>query len=80
MKRKHSCKWLLFLAAFLVLLLFWVASEHRLRPDIFIYITDGCGPAPDRPPSYHVLWLLTADGPTPAPWGRELRLGRPRKE
>ena len=32
MKRKHSCKWLLFLAAFLVLLLFWAASEHRLRP------------------------------------------------
>ena len=33
MKRKRSsCKWLLILAAALVFLLFWAASEHRLRP------------------------------------------------
>ena len=39
-----------------------------------IYITDGCGPSPNRPPPYPVLWVLTADGEMPAPWGRELRL------
>ena len=32
MRRKHSCKWLLVLAAVLLFLLFWAASEHRLRP------------------------------------------------
>ena len=32
MKPKKSSKVLLFVAAFLVLLLFWAASEHRLRP------------------------------------------------
>lgn len=51
------------------------AAEHpELEPSCLIYITDGCGPAPDRPPPYPVLWVLTADGEKPAPWGMELRL------
>ena len=32
MKKKRSSKWLLILAAIVVLVLFWAASEHRLRP------------------------------------------------
>ena len=58
----------------------YIADHPELEPSCLIYITDGYGPAPDRPPSYPVLWLLTADGETPAPWGRELRLRRLRTE
>ena len=52
----------------------YVAEHSEIEPSCFIYITDGCGPAPDRPPPYPVLWLLTGDGEKPAPWGWELRL------
>jgi len=51
-----------------------VAEHSEIEPSCFIYITDGCGPAPERPPQYPVLWLLTGDGEKPAPWGWELRL------
>ena len=40
---------------------FEYVSEHRLRPDIFIYITDGCGNAPEKPPRFPVLCVLTLD-------------------
>ena len=57
------------------------AAEHpELEPSCLIYITDGCGPAPDRPPPYPVLWILTSDGEMPAPWGRGLRLRPTRTE
>ncbi len=52
----------------------YVAEHPEIEPSCLIYITDGCGPAPDRPPPYPVLWVLTTDGEMPAPWGRELRL------
>ena len=52
----------------------YVAEHSEIEPSCFIYITDGCGPAPDRPPPYSVLWLLTGDGEKPVPWGWELRL------
>ena len=52
----------------------YVAEHPEIEPSCLIYITDGCGPAPDNPPSYPVLWLLTGDGEKPAPWGHELRL------
>ncbi len=58
----------------------YLAEHPELEPSCLIYITDGCGPAPERPPSYPVLWLLTADGEPPAPWGRELRLRHPHME
>jgi predicted metal-dependent peptidase len=51
-----------------------VAGHPELEPSCLIYLTDGCGPAPDRPPSYPVLWILTNDGNRPADWGWELRL------
>lgn len=56
----------------------YVAEHPEIEPSCFIYITDGFGPAPDNPPPYPVLWLLTGDGEKPAPWGRELRLRNPR--
>ncbi len=52
----------------------YVADHPDLDPSCFIYITDGCGPAPDNPPPYPVLWILTSDGEKPASWGWELRL------
>ena len=49
-------------------------GEHHLKPDIFIYLTDGCGDAPDKPPRFSVMWVLTHDGCRPAPWGRCIKL------
>lgn len=51
----------------------YVAEHPDIEPSCLIYITDGCGPAPERAPCFPVLWLLTADGSKPAPWGRKLR-------
>ena len=52
----------------------YVTEHSEIEPSCLIYITDGCGPAPDNPPPYPVLWILTGDGEKPAPWGWELRL------
>lgn len=52
----------------------YVAEHSEVNPSCLIYITDGCGPAPDHAPAYPVLWLLTSDGAKPAEWGLELRL------
>lgn len=35
-------------------------------PNALIFCTDGYGPAPEAPPCYPVLWVLTADGRKPA--------------
>ena len=43
------------------------------RPAAIIYLTDGYGEAPERA-EFPTLWVLTADGRKPAPWGVELRL------
>ena len=48
--------------------------EHRLRPDIFIYLTDGFGDAPETKPRYPVLWVLTQDGHKPATWGHCIKM------
>lgn len=47
---------------------------RRVHPDVIVYFTDGCGPAPDTPPGVPVIWCLTPDGRTPVPWGRVVRL------
>lgn len=52
----------------------YVAEHPEIEPSCLIYITDGCGPAPENPPPYPVLWILTGDGEKPAPWGLDLRL------
>lgn len=52
----------------------YVAEHSKIEPSCLIYITDGCGPAPDNPPPYPVLWILTGNGEKPAPWGWDLRL------
>jgi predicted metal-dependent peptidase len=45
----------------------WAAE--RMPPDVLVYLTDGEGPAPKRPPPFPVLWVLTPSGIVPAPWG-----------
>ena len=51
----------------------YVEEHPELDPSCLIYITDGCGPAPERAPRFPVLWLLTSDGEIPASWGWKLR-------
>jgi predicted metal-dependent peptidase len=47
-------------------------TMHPL-PAAVIYLTDGIGPVPERM-ELPTLWVLTAKGERPAPWGIELRL------
>ena len=54
----------------------WVARHSEAEPSCLLYLTDGCGPAPERPPPYPVLGGLTADGRPPAEWGGVVRLGK----
>jgi predicted metal-dependent peptidase len=42
-------------------------------PAAVIYLTDGVGPAPQEM-DFPTLWVLTAEGEKPVPWGVELRL------
>ena len=42
------------------------------RPEVLIYLTDGCGSAPVQPPPYPVLWVLTSGGTRPAAWGKNI--------
>jgi predicted metal-dependent peptidase len=45
-------------------------------PNFLVYLTDGCGPAPDQPPPYPVLWILPNTCQPPAHWGYEAHLER----
>lgn len=39
-------------------------------PPLLIYVTDGCGPAPELPPPWPVLWVLVdPENEPPARWG-----------
>jgi predicted metal-dependent peptidase len=49
------------------------ARAMHPRPAAVIYLTDGIGPAPEEM-EFPTLWVLTAAGERPAPWGVELRL------
>lgn len=52
--------------------------SNRIQPDVFVYVTDGYGDAPSKPPAYPVLWVLTSDGTDEfAPWGQKIRLKTP---
>jgi predicted metal-dependent peptidase len=39
-------------------------------PACLIYLTDGYGQAPKKPPVFPVLWVVTKDGTAPADWGQ----------
>lgn len=49
------------------------ARTMHPRPAAVIYLTDGIGPAPEKM-EFPTLWVLTAEGEKPVPWGVELRL------
>jgi predicted metal-dependent peptidase len=50
----------------------YARSMHPL-PAAVVYITDGVGPAPEQM-EFPTLWVLTAAGEKPVPWGVELRM------
>jgi predicted metal-dependent peptidase len=52
---------------------FQFARGMQPLPAAVIYLTDGIGPVPEEK-AFPTLWVLTADGEKPAPWGIELRL------
>jgi predicted metal-dependent peptidase len=49
------------------------AKTMQPLPAAVIYLTDGVGPAPEAM-EFPTLWVLTAAGEKPVPWGVELRL------
>jgi predicted metal-dependent peptidase len=49
-------------------------QAHQAAPDVFVYLTDGEGPAPDRAPPWPVLWALPARHHPPAPWGEAVHV------
>ena len=50
----------------------YAKTMHPL-PAAVIYLTDGIGPTPEAM-TFPTLWVLTAEGERPAPWGVELRM------
>lgn len=52
---------------------FEYAKKMQPLPAAVIYLTDGIGPAPDTM-EFPTLWVLTADGEKPVPWGIELKM------
>jgi len=52
---------------------FEYAQAMQPLPAAVIYLTDGFGPAP-KTMTFPTLWVLTAEGQKPVPWGVELRL------
>ena len=50
----------------------YAKTMHPL-PAAVIYLTDGVGPAPEQM-EFPTLWVLTAAGERPVPWGVELRM------
>ena len=53
-------------------------QEHR--PDVILYFTDGEGEAPEQKPPVPVFWCLMEGGQKPAPWGKEIWMGKPTPE
>ena len=50
----------------------WVSQPRNGTFDVCIYLTDGCGPAPDVRMRCPLLWVVTADGMV----GEHLKAGR----
>lgn len=45
------------------------------RPDVVIFVTDGCGPAPEVQPPFKVIWLLVGQyKQRPCTWGRFIEI------
>jgi predicted metal-dependent peptidase len=44
------------------------------QPDLVVYLTDGCGPAPENKPRIPVIWCLVPGGQVPTGWGRIIHM------
>ena len=53
----------------------YVEKHPELDPNLLVFVTDGYGDCPARPPAYSVLWLLTKDGKE-QPWGWNVKFRR----
>lgn len=51
---------------------FTKVEQEGLQIQCAIYLTDGYGSFPDKPPPYPVLWVCTTD--VVAPWGETIRI------
>lgn len=51
------------------------ANRMQPRPAALIYLTDGYGPAPEKP-TIPTLWVLSPNGRKPVSWGLELKLDK----
>jgi predicted metal-dependent peptidase len=54
-----------------------LAAAAKTRPDVVIYLTDGWGTAPERPPPFRVVWVMIGGGSKrPASWGDLVKVGK----
>jgi len=56
----------------------WIRGEAlrtHFLPDALIYLTDGFGAFPERPPEYPVVWIMTEQCSREAPFGEVIRIG-----
>lgn len=52
-------------------------AQRSPRLDVVIFVTDGCGPAPEEPPPYKVIWVLVGSyRQRPAEWGEIVEIER----
>ena len=54
----------------------YVEEKMDEPPTVFIYLTDGEGPAPAKAPIYPVIWCLTKGGKKPVEWGLEVKINK----
>lgn len=55
--------------------LFDAVGKLKPRPEVFIFVTDGMGPAPEIPPPFKTIWLLTGKGAkAPVTWGEQISM------
>ena len=54
----------------------YVEEKMDEPPTVFIYLTDGEGPAPTKAPIYPVIWCLTKGGKKPVEWGLEVKINK----
>ena len=55
----------------------WIKEKSRqgvFTFDTLIYLTDGFGSFPDKPPSYPVLWIMTPQARAEIPFGAVIKM------
>jgi predicted metal-dependent peptidase len=55
----------------------WIRDQSQrgiYQFDTLIYLTDGYGDFPEKPPTYPVLWIMTKNGKAEAPFGEVIKM------